>query len=187
VEALRNYYGHITRYEEYIYGSDIERLDADVVVTNYPYSATPETNKMYVVAYRRVQDSNITELITHLINFRGVANMNWKTKLQSVPILSKDVEVKVPLPENKGVVVVYLASPDNGDRDPIKLNYNVENGYVQFMVPSLRYWSTIIIKLGGETSTSHTSGIGRNQVNFFRMEKVFVALKDYQRDFEEKR
>ena len=178
VEALRNYYGHITRYEEYIYDSDIERLKADAVVTNYPYSSTPEANKIYVVAYRRVQDGNTTELINHLINFRGVTKMNWETKLQPVPTVSKDVEVKVPLPERKGVAAVYLASPDDGDGDPIKLNYNIEDGYVQFTVPSLRYWSIVIIKLGGEASTSHMSGIGRNQVNSFHMDKVYIALEE---------
>lgn len=178
VEALRNYYGHITRYEEYIYGSDIERLEADVIVTNYPYGAMPEANKIYVVAYRRVQDGNTTELITHLINFKGVTNMDWKTKLQPVPTVSKDVEVKVPLPEGKGVAAVYLASPDDEDGDPIKLNYNIENGYIRFTVPSLRYWSTVIIKLGGEASTSHISGIGRNKINSFHAGEVYAALKE---------
>lgn len=178
VEALRNYYGHITRYEEYMYGSDVERSEAVATIINHPYSIVPQAGKIYVIDYRRVRDGEPTELISHFINFKGVNNMAWNTRWQLVPTELKDVEVKVPLPERKMVTAVYLASPDDGDGDPIKLSYNVENGYVQFVVPSLRYWSTAIVKLGGEASTSHEFGIGMDQIESFHMNKVYVALKE---------
>jgi len=148
VQALRNYYGHITRYEEYIYGSNIESSGAEVKGASHPYSTVPETGKIYLVNYRRVQNGETTELISHLINFKGVNNMNWNVRRQFTPTVLKNVNVKATLSEGEEVAAVYLASPDGGDGDPIKLNYEVENNYIQFTVPSLRYWSTVIIKFG---------------------------------------
>jgi len=150
-KALRNYYGHITRYEEYIYGSDVERSGEGATVTSHPFSTAVEANKIYVVNYRRVQGGEPTELISHLINFRGITDTNWKGPEekghQLVPTVSNNVGVKMPLPDGKKVVAVYLSSPDEGTGDPVKLDYEVENDYIHFTVPSLHYWSTIIVKL----------------------------------------
>lgn len=151
VEALRKYYGHITRYGEYIYGGDVESVEDGAVVTNFPCSATPEADKVYVVNYRRVQGGEPAELISHLVNFRGVGSMSWKGPQdkgqQPVPTELRDVQVRVPLPEGKRVVAVYLASPDLGVGDPEGLGFSVEGGFVGFTVPSLSYWSTVIVKL----------------------------------------
>jgi len=147
VEALRNYYGHITRYEEYIYGSDVERLERGAVVKGRPFSTVVEADKIYVVNYRRVEDGEPTELIFHLVNFKGVSVMDWHTAEQAVPTELKGVGVEVPLPQGKGVAAVYLASPDEGDGDPEQLGFMEEGGFVRFRVPRLSYWSTVIVKL----------------------------------------
>lgn len=146
VEALRNYYGHITRYEEYIYGSDVERLEGGAVVKSHPFSSAVEADKIYVVNYRRVQDGEPTELISHLVNFKGVKVMDWHTAEQPVPTELKDVEVEVPLPQEKSVAAVYLASPDRGDGDLERLDFVERSGFARFKVPRLSCWSIVIVK-----------------------------------------
>ncbi len=146
-EALRNYYGYITRYEEYIYGSDVERLEKGAAVKGYPFSTVVEPDKVYVINYRRVQDGKPTELISHLVNFKGVTVMDWHTAEQAVPTELKDVEVEVPLPQRKSVTAVYLASPDEEDGDPEQLDFVEKSGFVRFKVPRLSYWCTVIVKL----------------------------------------
>lgn len=147
VEALRNYYGHITRYEEYIYGSDVERLEGGAAVKSHPFSTAVEADKIYVVNYRRVQDGEPTELISHFVNFKGVRVMDWHTAEQPVPTELKDVAVEVLLPQGRGVAAVYLASPDRGDGDPERLGFVEQSGFARFEVPRLSFWSTVIVEL----------------------------------------
>ena len=148
--ALRTYYETITRYESYIYDPDVERLPADTVeVLNYRWSSTPRSGEILVIPYCKQSGADEEALTIHLVNFLGIENMAWKAT-QVQPNEASDVQVRVKIPADLigRIEGIFVVDPDKGSSDPVPLLYEVDSAdsVVGFKLPSLKYWSMVIVK-----------------------------------------
>jgi len=167
IKALRAYYECITRYEKYIYDAAVQELPISTVkVTGYPYGILPSANSIQVIPYTHLVNESEETRIVHLINFRGVTNMNWKESKSAPTELSEiPVEVQIPSEKMKEPKSVYLVNPDSFNTDPIPLRFtvNASANTIKFSVPSLKYWNIIVIRYVESGIISPVAHAGSNQ------------------------
>jgi len=167
IKALRSYYETITRYEQYIYDTSVQELPISTVqVTGYPYGISPSANSIQAIPYIRVVNGSEEARIVHLINFRGVTNMNWKDAKSAPTELSKvPVEVQIPSEKMEEPKGVYLVNPDSLDTDPVPLRFtfNASANTINFSVPSLKYWNIIMIRYVQSGTINPVADAGSDQ------------------------
>jgi len=138
---LQNYYDVITRYEEYIYAPDVSRIyGSGIKILNKNYSYIPKPDTIQIIPYLKGQKA----VIIHLINFRGISEMKWKS-VQPEPVEERNIILVVPRSIiHTDSLTVHLVEADKS-HEPKKLSYKVNGELVEINVPSLKYWDIIIL------------------------------------------
>lgn len=131
-ENLIRYYDFLTAYENLLRDSDDE--ESSISCENVPFSSKPEKGKIWI-SQRKVGDYTIY----HLVNFTGVIDMNWRDPKGTCPApkLMTNIELKQ---NRKGDT--FWASPDQEDIRLLPL----PNKDGKVTVPSLKYWTMIVVK-----------------------------------------
>ena len=80
--------------------------------------------------------------ILHLLNY----NYN---------VTASNIQVSWKLPTGLVPGPLMVESPDNPS--DVQLQYAINNGWLQFTVPTLSIWDMVVLNLGGTTSTASTS------------------------------
>ncbi|MAU08349.1 MAG: hypothetical protein CL607_00890 [Anaerolineaceae bacterium] len=81
----------------------------------------------------------------NLINFMGVEQTNWNAPTEDAPSLLQDVVVKITV--TRPVASVWVASPDEEtSMNMAPLAYSATDGVLQFTLPTLHYWSMIVVE-----------------------------------------
>lgn len=149
-KKLRMYYDFIVRYEELIF--DLEVVDntatytgginGEYIFNGSEFSVKPESNKIWT----QVKEGAGSKII-HMINFKGINNMNWNEGKPSMPEEVRDIEITALVVEK--VKGVYYTSPDFNNCESIQLKYDyVEHGQgkaIKFTVPKLNVWDMVYI------------------------------------------
>ena len=149
--SLTKYYDFMTAYENYLRDGGsvtdphISCTNGVVSFNNWP----PATGK--VTAYSRQLNG---KKVVNLLNFSNTRDEKHT--------LLRDVDGDMPEPslkENIGVRVlaqnakrVWVATPDRNDGVPQQLSFTRDGDYVKFNVPSLKYWTMIVIEKEGSSS-----------------------------------
>lgn len=84
--------------------------------------------------------------IVHLLNFKDAKHMNWRDddRNQSSPKIVKDFRIDVVT--NRTVSKVWVASPDVEGGIPRSLEFSRNGMKLGITVPSLEYWTMIVIE-----------------------------------------
>ncbi len=84
--------------------------------------------------------------IIHLLNFKDAKHMNWRDdgRNQSPPKIIRNFNIDVVT--NKTVHRVWAASPDIEGGIPRALEYSQNGMKLEITVPSLEYWTMIVIE-----------------------------------------
>jgi len=141
---LTRYYDFLVAYENLLRGEGLEETTADITSGNAAVSINqwPPQQKR-VTAYSR---KTATRQMIHLLNFRQANSLSWRDMDGTMPA---PVEVKaLPLTVKTTVAVkrVWAASPDALAGAPVELSFTQQDGTVNFTLPSLKYWTMIVLE-----------------------------------------
>lgn len=127
LSQLRRYWDFIIAYQA-VFGPKAENSNLEVFV---------DSDEIQMISRRK---DNL--LAVNFIHFNK--NDKW-----TVPQLEKQIlygtEIKIKI-ENK-ITNIYVASPDQDDWTLLPLPYQFEEGILLCSIPSIKYWSTLIIEL----------------------------------------
>ncbi len=162
---LINYYDFMTAYEN-ILRDEV----SDVVFSTYSNIETIRTYFQLGSVYKlsKIKGDNI---IIHLINFKNCSTLEWRDTegTQTHPGFIQELSVRIPL---KGIEVekVWAASPDINGGVPQILNYTAVNDTLKLVVPSIEYWTMLVIKRKNSVGIGNTES---NKVLDFRLSQNY--------------
>ena len=84
--------------------------------------------------------------VIHLLNFTGVVTMNWRDDhgIQPYPELIHEMPLRLAV--TRPVQRIWFATPDHRHGAAQQLEFAEENGEVVFTLPSLEYWSMVVVE-----------------------------------------
>lgn len=140
--AIVHYYDFFTAYENLLRDKGIQGFDgiysgnSGVTVNNWP----PQLNT--VTAYSKEVNG---KKVINLLNFVKANSLSWRDLDGSMPepetINSLSLGVRA-----SSVKKVWVASPDYCGGAPQQLQFKQQGDYVVFTVPSLKYWTMVVIE-----------------------------------------
>lgn len=145
--AMIRYYDFMTAYQNLLRGtstqsefqSGLSCADASkkVSVTAWP----PKRGNVTTYA-RKVGNADVI----HLLNFRNIDNLSWRdlNGTRTAPRLTLDLPLTVDY--STKVNRIWTASPDYHGGAVVELPFTQTDGKVTFTLPSLKYWSMIVIE-----------------------------------------
>ncbi len=184
--AMRDYYSFATAYENLLFDADVVPADQGAQWLTATTGQTISGNATTGTIWQQVKRKAGYDII-HLINLIGNDDQ-WRNSAVQ-PTFQTNVGVKYYPGPNATVSGVYLASPDTDHGVTTSLTYttgtDTNGNYVQFTLPSLKYWDMIYVKrtagtpAGGQyeaesaiksavtTNTNHTGYTGTGFVDGF--------------------
>ena len=150
-EALRTqiirYYDFMTAYQNLLRGeSTAAEINIDMTYTGSAKNVKiaswpPQQGK--ITTFAKQTDG---KQVIHLLNFLSAKDLSWRDlKGDAVePRLVNSIPVKVKI--DKTVKKVWVASPDKHAGAPVELAFEQTKEALSFTVPSLKYWTMIVIE-----------------------------------------
>jgi len=141
--AIVNYYDFLVAYETLLRGNgtenafDITSGNAAVTINAWP----PQLKK--VTAY--CKNVNGKQVI-HLLNFRQANSLSWRDMDGSMPAPSTLSVLPLTFKSASKVSKIWVATPDALGGAPQELSFKQEDGVVTFSLPSLKYWTMLVIE-----------------------------------------
>lgn len=151
-EVVRRYWDFAVRYEEFLFdleGTDVSDVesggpDSSVVIEGYPYGPGAVPGTLWTI----VREGRGYKVL-HLVNLLGVDDSQWNVP-KAQPKTVMDVRVRWLIDEE--IRGLFCASPDVGYISPERLQYAEVSGprgrAVEFALPRVDYWSTVLVELG---------------------------------------
>ena len=84
--------------------------------------------------------------VINFLNFRTVDNLNWRDLKGTRPAPAKVIKSPVRIRYEAKATKVWAASPDQHAGAAQELAFTQENGYVSVVLPSLEYWTMLVIE-----------------------------------------
>ena len=82
----------------------------------------------------------------HLLNYRQANSLSWRDMDGTMPAPQEVTGLPLSVKITSAVKRVWVASPDALAGAPLELSFAQKNGVVTFTLPSLKYWSMIVIE-----------------------------------------
>lgn len=91
-------------------------------------------------------DGNRQVDVLHLINMNKATHLDWSdsTFTQAAPREVKDLPMSIGVTDTP--VKVWAASPDYNWSSPRELAFTYEEGKANFILPSLKYWTMVVVE-----------------------------------------
>ncbi len=144
--AMQNHYDVITAYEAALLSADAAAVDQGAQWVDIPGETTSITPAANVIWVQRGRTPNGDAL--HLVNLLGNDDQ-WRNAANPPPVRN-DLAVTFRLAGAATVSDVVVVSPDSNQGLPLSLAYQTGadaiGPHVQFTVPTLEYWSTVLIR-----------------------------------------
>ena len=150
-EALRTqiirYYDFMTAYQNLLRGeSTAAEINIDMTYTGSAKNVKiaswpPQQGK--ITTFAKQTDG---KQVIHLLNFLSAKDLSWRDLKGDAaePRLVNSIPVKVKI--DKTVKKVWVASPDKHAGAPVELAFEQTKEALSFTVPSLKYWTMIVIE-----------------------------------------
>ncbi len=140
--AIIHYYDFFTAYENFLRDKGLQNYDeiysgnSNVIINNWP----PKLNT--VTAYAKEVKG---KEVIHLLNFVKANSLSWRDLDGSMP--EPETITSLPLGVHaSSVKKIWVASPDNYGGAPQELKFKQQGDYVTFTIPSLKYWTMVVIE-----------------------------------------
>jgi dextranase len=141
-EVMRRYYDFIVRYENILsldtHDATAERSSA-LTIGNISTAGSRSRDRVAVL----VRAGQRTEVF-NLINLMGIDGENWAVPIQQSPTPYQNLQIAMEV--DRPVKQIYAASPDHTEAQLVPLNYTVVGNTVNLTVPSLEYWTMILVE-----------------------------------------
>ncbi len=139
-----NYYDFLVGYENYLRDGGLQ-FNAELTTPNYQIKAwSPQTGAIVTYSTRNHDGNNVI----NLLNFTGVSDLSWRD-LKGTMSEPKSIDNQVfTILDYEKVTKVWVASPDYMHGAPIELKFTHEDNKLSFVVPSLKYWTMLVVEHG---------------------------------------
>ncbi len=140
--AIVHYYDFLVAYQNLLRDGGEETVcDLATSKENVTLNAWPPVLKSVTTFSKKVGNKNIV----HLMNFTNADNLSWRDidGTQPEPDVISNINLRT---KAKNVTKVWAATPDVLGGAPQELNFKQEGDYVTFTVPSLKYWTMIVVE-----------------------------------------
>ena len=141
--AIVAYYDFLVAYETLLRGVgtettfDISSANSAVSINAWP----PQLKK--VTAYSKNVNGKD---VVHLLNFRQANSLSWRDMDGSMPVPTTLTNLELSFKSTKKVTKIWAATPDALGGVPQELSFKQDAGVVSFKLPSLKYWTMIVIE-----------------------------------------
>ena len=142
--GIVRYYDFLVAYENLLRGGGGEEAVCEVTSGNSSISINawpPQLGK--VTAYCR---KTATSQVVHLLNFRQANSLSWRDMDGTMLAPQEVTGLPLSLKTTSAVKRIWVASPDALAGAPIELSFAQRNGVVTFTLPSLKYWTMIVLE-----------------------------------------
>lgn len=145
-EAITRYYDFITAYETQLYDTrrelspTINSLDGHMTGV-WNYQRGPQPRRIIIHA----KESDKGEYVYHLLNFRKTDSLSWRDRWATMPEPDQVENIRLSIDVDRMVSRVWAASPDSKACVPVELPFTQEGNSVVVTVPSLKYWTMLVL------------------------------------------
>ena len=191
---LVHYYDFMVGYENLLRDKETVvslPLSAEIGSTSLALSSQPSRGSVWSQVTTK---GNL--VILNLVNFTNANSMAWRDRYGTQTYPDTLSEIKINFPETTRIKNIWTASPDFHGGSPSDLSFVQSGNSVSFTLPSLLYWSMVIIRLdttitpvnGGQTGLPKSFSLGQNfpnpfnpttEINYRLAAAGRVALKVY--------
>lgn len=147
-EAITRYYDFATAYETILYDTkreltpSITPLEGTPAVSIWNYQKGPQPRKIVV----RATETLAGQYVYHLLNFRNVNSLSWRDINADQPEPEEVADVKLSIDVDRMVSRVWAATPDSDACVPVELPFVQQGNAVIVTVPSLHYWTMLVLE-----------------------------------------
>lgn len=146
-ERITRYYDFVTAYENYLYDTSRElspRITSlaghELSVWNYQMGPQPRR----VVIHGK--ETKTGSLVYHLLNFTTVNNLSWRDVNADMPAPAPQSDITLDIDCDRMVSKVWVATPDAHACVPLDLDFTQQGRSVRVTVPSLEYWTMLVLE-----------------------------------------
>ncbi len=145
--AMIRYYDFMTAYQNLLRGTSTQaEFDPGMSCTDASkrinVSAWPPKQGNVVTYARNTGDA----LVVSLLNFRNIDNLSWRDLNGTRPAPRLTLDLPLSMTCRREVKRVWTASPDIHGGAVVELPFTQNDGKLTFTLPSLKYWSMIVIE-----------------------------------------
>jgi dextranase len=141
--AMIHYYDFMTAYENLLRDGGSENV-VNLSTTNAKVKLSAWPPKIgYVTALSKIVDNR---QVIHLINFSQANNVSWRDLNGDMPEPNLLSALSLQLTSTGKVNKIWVASPDVHGGVPQELAFVQKDGTVSFVLPSLKYWSMVVLE-----------------------------------------
>ena len=139
--SLMHYYDFMTGYENILRGTGSENQPVISCSSQKIASCNPKLG--YIITYSKLVENM---QIIHFLNFTKANSLSWRDldgTMPEPPLLSTiAMQIKYSKKANK----IWVASPDINGGVPQEITFIQKNGIIDFFLPSLKYWTMLVIE-----------------------------------------
>ncbi|MBR5716910.1 MAG: glycoside hydrolase family 66 protein [Bacteroidales bacterium] len=140
--ALVTYYDFLVAYENLLRDGGTESIatltsgNTSVALSSWPPKLQTVVTYAKNVGGRQV---------IHLLNFMQANSLSWRDEQGTMPEPQSITSLPLRL-KASGVKRLWVASPDNLGGAPLQLSFSKDGEYINFTLPSLKYWTMIVVE-----------------------------------------
>lgn len=145
--AITRYYDFITAYENYIYDTEGEFHPAITSRSDHPltfWHSALGPQARHIVIHGRKAKSGATVL--HLINFMNANSLSWRDVDGTMNAPIEQTDITLDIDTDRMVTSVWAATPDSNLCVPTLLPFTQTGRTLTVTVPSLLYWTMLVIE-----------------------------------------
>lgn len=146
-DTMTRYYDFTTAYENYLY--DTERMIVPTLTVRSDHKLSPWHDAKGPQGRHIVYHGKLTEngeTVIHMLNFTSVNSLSWRDMDGSMPEPTHQTEISLDIDTDRMVNAVWVATPDSNSCLPVKLPYTQTGRTLHVTIPSLRYWTMLVIE-----------------------------------------
>ena len=141
--AIVAYYDFLVAYETLLRGVGTEKtFDISSANSAVSINAWPPQLKKVTAYSKNVNGKDVV----HLLNFRQANSLSWRDMDGSMPVPTTLTNLELSFKSTKKVTKIWAATPDALGGVPQELSFKQDAGVVSFKLPSLKYWTMIVIE-----------------------------------------
>ena len=142
-QAMIHYYDFLTSYQNLLRDGGTENTVSVNCTNGGMKLATWPPKQGSVVTYTKQVGSR---QVVHLLNFSQANSLSWRDMDGTMPepqlISGAQLQMTIVAKVNK----LWVASPDTHGGALQELAFTQENGVVTFTLPSLKYWTMVVVE-----------------------------------------
>lgn len=147
LSAITRYYDFATAYENYLY--DTEKMVVPTLTVRSAHQLSPwhdakGPQPRHIVYHGRQTATGAS--VIHLLNFTNVNSLSWRDVDGTMPTPTTQTEISLDIDLDRMANSVWVASPDSNSCLPVKLPYTQTGRTLHVVVPSLSYWTMLVIE-----------------------------------------